>query len=76
MDARPRRHDAREYHPIVEEAERIVNGSDGVEERAVRLREEGHVFTGEVLVAPTAQARADGLLERLDDLAGRLLGLE
>jgi cation diffusion facilitator family transporter len=78
MDARPRRHDAREYHPIVERMNAEVNGCDWVERGAVRLREEGHVFTGEVLVVPSASARADGeaLIERLEDLAEHLLSLE
>jgi cation diffusion facilitator family transporter len=78
MDARPRRHDAREYHPIVERMNAEVNGCDWVERGAVRLREEGHVFTGEVLVVPRASARADGegLIERLEDLAEHLLSLE
>jgi cation diffusion facilitator family transporter len=78
MDARPRRHDAREYHPIVERMNAEVNGCDWVEQGAVRLREEGHVFTGEVMVVPRQEALADGagLLERLDGLAERLLSLE
>jgi cation diffusion facilitator family transporter len=78
MDARPRRHDAREYHPIVERMNAEVNGCDWVERGAVRLREEGHVFTGEVMVVPREEALADGagLLERLDGLAEHLLSLE
>ena len=60
MDARPRRHDAREYHPIVERMNAEVNGCDWVERGAVRLREEGHVFTGEVMVVPRDAALADG----------------
>ena len=49
MDARPRRHDAREYHPVVDQMQRLAEDCDWVEEAAVRLREEGHVFTGEVM---------------------------
>jgi divalent metal cation (Fe/Co/Zn/Cd) transporter len=78
MDARPRRHDARENHPVVERMNAEVNGCDWVERGAVRLREEGHVFTGEVMVVPTEAASADGagLLDRLDDLSEHLLSLE
>jgi divalent metal cation (Fe/Co/Zn/Cd) transporter len=78
MDARPRRHDAREYHPIVERMNEVVNGCDWAERGAVRLREEGHVFTGEVMVVPRPWALGDGqeLMERLEDLAERLLSLE
>jgi cation diffusion facilitator family transporter len=78
MDARPRRHDAREYHPIVERMNEAVNGCDWVERGAVRLREEGHVFTGEVMVVPRTGAAAsqDELMDRLEELADHLLSLE
>jgi cation diffusion facilitator family transporter len=78
MDARPRRHDAREYHPIVERMNAAVNEYDWVERGAVRLREEGHVFTGEVMVVPRAEALsgAADLMDRLEELADRLLSLE
>ena len=58
MDARPRRHDAREFHPIVQRMNVELTKFDWIEEGAVRLREEGHVFTGEVLVVPRAEERA------------------
>jgi cation diffusion facilitator family transporter len=73
MDARPRRHDAREFHPIVERINEELRKVDWIEEGAVRLREEGHVFTGEVLVVPKAD---DHLLDRLEELAEHLLSLE
>lgn len=78
MDARPRRHDAREYHPIVERMNETVNACDWVERGAVRLREEGHVFTGEVMVVPRADALSGDaeLVDRLEVLAERLLSLE
>jgi divalent metal cation (Fe/Co/Zn/Cd) transporter len=73
MDARPRRHDAREYHPVVEQMYEVLDTCDWVEEGAVRLREEGHVFTGEVLVVPRSE---QNLVERLSRLADELLALE
>ena len=78
MDARPRRHDAREYHPIVERMNKAVNECDWVERGAVRLREEGHVFTGEVMVVPRTEAleSAADLMDRLEELADHLLSLE
>jgi cation diffusion facilitator family transporter len=78
MDARPRRHDAREYHPIVARMNEVVNACDWVDSGAVRLREEGHVFTGEVMVVPREGALGgDGeLLDRLEQLAEHLLSLE
>jgi cation diffusion facilitator family transporter len=78
MDARPRRHDAREYHPIVERMVAAADECDWVDRAAVRLREEGHVFTGEVLVVPRPEALEDGaeLPERLARLADHLVSLE
>ena len=73
MDARPRRHDAREFHPIVQRMNVELTKFDWIEEGAVRLREEGHVFTGEVLVVPRTE---DGLVERLEELGEHLLSLE
>jgi cation diffusion facilitator family transporter len=73
MDARPRRHDAREFHPIVEQMNEALEQCEWVEHGAVRLREEGHVFTGEVLVVPRTE---DDLVERLSTLADDLLALE
>jgi cation diffusion facilitator family transporter len=72
MDARPRRHDGSEYHPLVDEIEEELGKVDWIEDGAVRLREEGHVFTGEVLVVPKTE---ENLVERLEELADHLLGL-
>ena len=72
MDARPRRHDSSAWHPVVEEIEEELRKADWIEEGAVRLREEGHVFAGEVLVVPKSDER---LLERCEELADHLLGL-
>jgi cation diffusion facilitator family transporter len=74
MDARPRRHDSREYHPIVEQMERELSKFDWIEQGAVRLREEGHVFTGEVLVVPRDGERLS--VDQLEGLAEHLLELE
>jgi cation diffusion facilitator family transporter len=78
MDARPRRHDAREYHPVVERMNEELEECEWVERGAVRLREEGHVFTGEVMVVPREEALSGGagLMARLEDLAERLMALE
>jgi divalent metal cation (Fe/Co/Zn/Cd) transporter len=73
MDARPRRHDDSGWHPLVDELEREVEREHWVKHAAVRLREEGHVFTGEVLVVPASDER---LVERLERLSDRLLMLD
>jgi cation diffusion facilitator family transporter len=76
MDARPRRHDAREYHPVVEQMQGVLEDCEWVEQGAVRLREEGHVFTGEVMVVPRAEALDGDFVDRAAELAERLLELE
>lgn len=77
MGARPRLHDSREYHPVVGRMTKLAGDCEWVQEAAVRLREEGHVFTGEVMVVPAPGALdAAELVDRLDELADRLLALE
>jgi cation diffusion facilitator family transporter len=70
MDARPRRHDNSDFHPLVAEIEEHLDELDWVEEGAVRLREEGHVFAGEVLVVPRD---GDVTIERLSRLSDDVL---
>lgn len=73
MDARPRRHDNSEYHPVVTQMQEEAESLPWVREAVVRLREEGHVFTGEVLVVPGDD---EDLVTRLEELTDRLLGLD
>jgi cation diffusion facilitator family transporter len=73
MDARPRTYDGSEYHPLIADIEAEAERSDWVEDAAVRLREAGHVFTGEVHVVP---AGAEPSLEQLEELADRVHALD
>jgi cation diffusion facilitator family transporter len=70
MDARPRTHDNSDFHPLVAEIEERIDGLDWVKEGAVRLREEGHVFMGEVLVVPRD---GEASLRRLSALSDEIL---
>jgi cation diffusion facilitator family transporter len=72
MDARPRRHDASDWHPLIDEIQEELEKVEWIQEGASRLREEGHVFTGEILVVPR-----DGEVstDQLEELAKRLLEL-
>jgi divalent metal cation (Fe/Co/Zn/Cd) transporter len=76
MDARPRRHDASEWHPLVAEIEDEIRKTRWVEEGTVRLREEGHVFTGEILVVPRDETdlveNCRKLVERVTELSWKL----
>ena len=73
MDARPSHYDGKQPHPLPEVMEAELRRLDWVKEVRVRLREEGHVFAGEALVVPEDE---ENLVERLEEAADRLLGLD
>ncbi|MFC6020759.1 cation diffusion facilitator family transporter [Plantactinospora solaniradicis] len=66
MDNRPRTVDERRPHPLPGDLLVAVRDHDWVADAWVRLREEGHVFVGELLVVPAAGT--DRLVERLEEL--------
>jgi divalent metal cation (Fe/Co/Zn/Cd) transporter len=76
MDTRPRRYDDRRPHPLRDTAREEVERTPWVREGLIRLREEGHVFAGEVIVVPADEDdlvdRVEALTERLRDLDWRL----
>ncbi|MFD7655951.1 cation diffusion facilitator family transporter [Actinosynnema sp. NPDC059797] len=65
MDSRPQVVGGRDPHPLPDRLLAAVLDHDWVADAWLRVREEGHVFVGELLVVPTGE---DGLLERLEDL--------
>jgi cation diffusion facilitator family transporter len=73
MDARPRRHDNKAFHPVVDQMEEELRSLSWVSDSAVRLREEGHVFTGQVHVVPEDD---ENLVDRLEEAEERLTGLD
>ena len=64
MDARPATYDAKEAHPLNEEAKKVLLAMDWVRDAKVRLREAGHVFTGEALVVPADEHDLPGRVEQ------------
>jgi cation diffusion facilitator family transporter len=64
MDSRPAHYDGSEPHPLLSELREEACRLDWVREARVRLREEGHVFAGEVLVVPRGRELAVDELER------------
>lgn len=56
MDARPRLVDGSQADPIVARVRTEMLGMPWVKDARVRLREEGHVFAGEVFVIPASEA--------------------
>ena len=77
MDARPRVVDDSQAEPIVARVLTEVLGLPWVREAQVRLREEGHVFAGEIFVVPTSDEgpttmKLKQLYERIRTLDWRL----
>ncbi|GGM20937.1 hypothetical protein GCM10011608_01900 [Micromonospora sonchi] len=66
MDDRPRIVDGSRPHPLRDDLLTAVLDHDWVADAWLRLREEGHVFVGELLVVPTPGT--DRLVQRLEDL--------
>ncbi len=64
MDSRPTRYDSSEAHPLIGRLEEELRGMSWVREARVRLREEGHVFTGEAHVVPRSDERLTENLAR------------
>lgn len=66
MDERPRVVDGDDAHPLPDQLLAAVRDHDWVADAWLRLREEGHVFAGELLVVPVRGT--DRLVERLEEL--------
>jgi divalent metal cation (Fe/Co/Zn/Cd) transporter len=79
MDEAPKTPDESEEHPLVERVGKEVAATSWVRTGAVRLREDGHLITGDVWLVPrTAEdldERVAELASRLDDLDWRLSGI-
>ncbi|BBH71676.1 cobalt transporter [Actinoplanes sp. OR16] len=66
MDDRPRVVDGSRHHPLPDELLAAVRDHDWITDAWLRLREEGHVFVGELLIVPAPET--DHLVERLAKL--------
>jgi len=74
MDEQPKTYDESAPHPLIQVLRRELSRLDWVEEYALRLREHGHLFAGDVWLVP---ARDDeGLAERLEALGEQLAELD
>jgi cation diffusion facilitator family transporter len=74
MDEHPKTHDEARPHPVVEQIKLELASVDWIEESAVRMREHGHLLTGDVWVVPTGSDA--GLAGRLERLGERLRALD
>jgi cation diffusion facilitator family transporter len=66
MDSRPQVVDGSHVHPLPQQLLTAVRDHDWIADAWLRLREEGHVFVGELVVVP--RAGTDRLVERLEQL--------
>ena len=69
MDEMPKTHDESRPHPLIDEVKREIAGTQWVEQAAVRLREHGHLITGDVFVVP---GRTTRLPHKTEELMARL----
>ncbi|WP_416904074.1 cation diffusion facilitator family transporter [Micromonospora echinospora] len=74
MDSRPRVVDGSRPHPLPDDLLTAVRDHDWIADAWLRLREEGHVFVGELLVVPVPGT--DRLVERLEDLGAWVRDLD
>jgi cation diffusion facilitator family transporter len=70
MDNRPRTVDDRKLHPLPDQLLAAVRDHPWIGDAWLRVREEGHVFVGELLVVPAPGT--DRLVERLEELGAWL----
>jgi cation diffusion facilitator family transporter len=74
MDSSPRVVDSLRPHPLPDRILAAARDHDWVADAWLRLREEGHVFVGELLVVPVAGT--DDLVDRLERLGAHLRELD
>jgi divalent metal cation (Fe/Co/Zn/Cd) transporter len=72
-DGRPRKHDEAAPHPLIDAVKEELHQWEWVKRGVVRLREDGHLFAGEVLVVPVAE---DGLIDHLEEATERVRALD
>jgi cation diffusion facilitator family transporter len=72
-DGRPRKHDEARPHPLIEAVGDEVRGWSWVRRAVIRLREDGHLIAGQVIVVP---AEEEGLIDRLEEATERLRAID
>jgi cation diffusion facilitator family transporter len=74
MDERPKTYDEEHPHPVVEQIRQELSGVAWIEASTLRMREHGHLITGDVWLVPVGNE--SGLAERLESLGDRLNALD
>jgi cation diffusion facilitator family transporter len=73
MDESPKTPDESQPHPLLDQVREEIAGTAWVREGAVRLRESGHLITGEVWVVPRTD---EDVVDRVEELTGKLEDLD
>ena len=74
MDERPATYDESHPHPARQKIARELAGTAWIKESALRLREHGHMISGDIWVVPVDDSA--GLAERLEELGMQLAKLD
>lgn len=74
MDEHPKTYDESGPHPVIEQIKLELDAVPWIDEAAVRMREHGHLLTGDIWVVP--KGPEEGLTGRLERLAERLHDLD
>ena len=76
MDSRPTRHDGSDPHPVVQLVEDELDESGWITRYSLRLREEGHIVSGEAIVVPIdgidVPRQVEETMKRLREIDWRL----
>jgi divalent metal cation (Fe/Co/Zn/Cd) transporter len=73
IDRRPERADKSDFEHLPNEIAKLLRNLDWVEDAAVRMRDEGHIFIGEAFVVPEAGTpNLPALLEQASESARAL----
>ena len=73
MDESPKTPDESQPHPLLDRVREEIAGTAWVREGAVRLRESGHLITGDVWVVPRID---EGVVDRVEELTAKLEDLD
>ena len=74
MDEHPKTHDESQPDPVIEQIKQELAAVEWIAEAAVRMREQGHLLSGDVWIVPAGGEQ--GLTERLEQLGDRLNRLD
>lgn len=73
MDEIPKTVEGDKIEPILDRVQEVLRTESWIQESSIRIREEGHIFTGEGFFIPKDE---EHLLERTEELTKKIQGLD